>query len=120
MNDVVYLVWNDNGEPYEDHFQCVERVFSTLEKAEKYLTEERKCQPVKTRWETTWEPEKPTCPGGKTFLLDCPEEKCPFCEPEFINLENGEREFYGCKHAEILDENYDNHTFFFVEEKTLE
>lgn len=121
MSDMVYLVWNDNGEPYEDNFRYVERVFSTLEKAERYLTEERKCQPVVGfRGQTTWEPEKPTCPGGKALFLDCPEEECPFCEPEFIDLENGEREFCGCRHAEVLESNYWDHTFFSIEEKTLE
>ena len=120
MSDTVYLVWSDNGEPYEDNVQYVERVFSTLEKAEKYLTSERKCRPVETQWRTVWEPEKSTCPGGKTLFRDCPEEKCPFYEPEFIDLENGEREFLDCKHAKILDDNYWNNAFFSIEEKTVE
>ncbi len=34
-----YVVWYNSGEPYEDNFQCIERIFSTREKAEAYLAD---------------------------------------------------------------------------------
>lgn len=112
----VYLVWNDNGESYEDNFRFVERVFSTPEKAEKYLTDECKCRPNKTRFGTTWDPEKPTCPGGKSRYCDCPEEECPFFDAEIPDLPSWEREFSNCKYVDILDENYWERTFYTIEE----
>lgn len=35
--DVLYVVWYDNGEPYEDNQQDVEAICDSFEKAEKFI-----------------------------------------------------------------------------------
>lgn len=33
----VYIVFEDNGELYEDYYKCINKVFSEKEQAEKYV-----------------------------------------------------------------------------------
>lgn len=33
----VYVIWYDNCEPYEDGFQCIEKIFASYDDAKKYL-----------------------------------------------------------------------------------
>lgn len=39
-NDKVYVVWYDNGEPYEDGFSDIDAIFKTVEEAKRYVKEE--------------------------------------------------------------------------------
>lgn len=51
MSDKVWLVWYDNGQGYDDHYESVVGVFSSPEKAQEYIK----------RMETT--PGAIPCPG---------------------------------------------------------
>jgi hypothetical protein len=37
--EMIYVVYYDNGQPYEDHYTSVERIFASRESAEKFLNE---------------------------------------------------------------------------------
>lgn len=34
---LVYVVWYDDNEPYEDNYQCIDAIFSSWDEAENYL-----------------------------------------------------------------------------------
>lgn len=55
MNNI-YVIWFDNGEDWEDHYRCIEKIFSTREAAENYLYDRY----VMTQ-DNLWEPEHYTC-----------------------------------------------------------
>lgn len=77
-----YIVWYDNGEEYEDNYQCIEKIFATREAAEEYLDEEYErfdCMLGGTGWKI---PEF-VCSMGN---IDC--RKCPKYN-EFMACETG-------------------------------
>ena len=38
-DQLAYVVWYDDCEPYEDNYQCIDAIFSSWEEAENYLNE---------------------------------------------------------------------------------
>lgn len=76
----VYMVWYDNGEPWEDGYSCCEKIFSTLEAAEKFLDETENVVKVedvvggKHTGKFMWvhpDREEFTCSKGFTDCNDC-------------------------------------------------
>lgn len=83
-NNKVYVVWWDNGEPWEDNYQDIEVIFATREEAEEYLDArydryETKTYDTKLKklvscymWEHHVSDEPYTCKDGRTECEGCP------------------------------------------------
>ena len=49
---LVYVVWYDNMEPYEDNFSCIDAIFSSYEEAASFLdSDEARTKTVEVVWE---------------------------------------------------------------------
>lgn len=42
-DQLAYVVWFDNMEPYEDNTSCIKAIFSSWEEAERYINETYSC-----------------------------------------------------------------------------
>lgn len=107
--DSVFLVWYDNGEPYEDNYRCVEKIFRSYKRAEKYLVEENDCRKDVSLGYTVWKPKKDVCPYGITDACKCKPETCPLFLPDKDEPEE-------CQHCDILLGN-EYRTHFYTIEK---
>lgn len=68
----VYVVWYDNGEQYEDNFQCIHKIFSTYELAEEYLNiDYEKIEANSWNKEPYWRETPYICSQGKSYGIDC-------------------------------------------------
>ena len=70
----VYLVWWDNGEPWEDNSELVEAVFNNLDSAEKYLDDRHKRDELRgyNGEHQTWSDPKFVCSMNNMDCEDCP------------------------------------------------
>lgn len=115
--DSVYLVWYDNGEEYDDHYDAVEKVFRTRNSAERYLEEDLNCERVDNKFETVWCPKKSPCPFGLTDRNDCARQFCPMFSPsENDDVLTGVRE---CEHEELLWDNEFIRHYYTVEQREV-
>lgn len=115
--DSVYLVWYDNGEEYDDHYDAVEKVFCTRNSAERYLEEDLNCERVDNKFETVWYPKKAPCPFGLTDRKDCARQFCPMFSPsENDDVLTGVRE---CEHEELLWDNEFIRHYYTIEQREV-
>ncbi len=115
--DSVYLVWYDNGEEWEDNDTSVEKVFRTLEGAEKYLEEDLDLEREDNKFGTIWHPKKVPCPFGLTNGKDCARQFCPMFSPsEDDDVLTGVRE---CEHEDIFWNNEYLRHFYTVEQREV-
>lgn len=86
MNISVYVVWYDNGEEWEDHFETVDGIFTSREKAIKSL-EKKGYVRHETKWgREEWRLEPPKCRAGVSDYDACRGCECPL----FKDCGNGE------------------------------
>lgn len=103
----VYLVYCDNGEPYEDGFCYVNCIFTTREHAVEYIEKELGCIKRDGWRREEWEEPKYVCSMNNIDCEDCPN----------YNLDEYEENF--CEeYNERLDSEYD-YTFYYIEEGEL-
>lgn len=115
--DSVFLVWYDNGEDYEDHYTCVEKVFHTRKNAERYLEEDLDFERVDHEYGPTWIPKKDACPFGLTEGENCARQFCPMFSPsENDDVLTGVRE---CKHEDLFWENKYLRHFYTIEQREV-
>lgn len=115
--DSVYLVWYDNGEEYDDHYDAVDKVFRTREGAERYLEKDLDLDRVDNKFETIWCPKKAPCPFGFTDRNDCARQFCPMFSPsENDDVLTGVRE---CEHEELLWDNEFIRHYYTVEQREV-
>lgn len=48
-DQLAYVVWYDDNDPYEDNFQCIDAIFSSWDEAENYL-KDRKKEEIQWSW----------------------------------------------------------------------
>ena len=103
----VYLVWSDNGEPYEDGFSYIEKIFTTKEAAEKYLDDRHTRKDIGRK--TNWVNPKFVCSMGNIDCHDCPKQEQDIDEDGF-----------GYCHEEwIRNGNECDNEFWYIEEMNL-
>ena len=124
----VYLVWCDNGEAYEEHFEDVEAVFSSMAGAEKYLDEGYDREPYKmydrnlrsfidsTRWVA--KKDYACCEGYNKCDVNCPRYKAWIDDDEDYD-EDYDEETYTCDDYLNMPDPYSNTDWYYIEEREV-
>lgn len=103
-DQLVYVVWYDDNEPYEDNYQRIDTIFSSWEEAENYLNKKGLIKKENDwRWvyadgisvkvkEPYWEHE------------GCEDDYCPTYTIEIWNTTTGIRVLYDNKYIFLVEE----------------
>lgn len=112
MGDIAYVVWYNNGEQWEDNIQEIDGVFSTREKATKYLVDRGYEKNIDYRDSEIWTLVHEPCRAGVKSCRDCKDEKCPF----YVAA----GDYDECEDAAILDENDFDQSFCIIREMIVD
>lgn len=104
----VYVIWSDNGEEWEDHYECPLYAFPTEEMAERYLDKNFEVKIETPTWgrrsRYTWSHKPVSCERYD----DC--HDCPI----YRNRTDSESGHVECDtYHKIMSDSWDNTTWFY-------
>lgn len=104
-DELVYVVWYDNGEPYEDNYSCIDRIFSSWKEAEEWLNSNDLVRHEETVWKYVPNPGSWKVLTPRWYRRD-PLDSCPdeMWEIEIWNLKTGMEVPFDDEHILLIND----------------